>query len=125
MTAPLDARDGGAEQALCRVDREPFVLRADFARAEEARAVERAGCAADVFKDGGADGMQDGFRIFRMLERVERLEHSLEAACHVDAVVAVADLRVEIREIVFFAQDHLRDSLDGFREFRHDLQSPI
>ena len=105
VAALLDAGNRGAEELLEGGDVELRVLVADGRGLDEARAVEWAGGTADVVDEGLADRLEYGARLRRIVHFFDGVHRRLEAACHVDAVVAVGNLPVEVCQVILLGND--------------------
>ena len=116
LAAHLDALDARLEgrREFLRVDVRLTLERA--ARLHERRAVERAGGATDVRNERHADALEDGAEVL-VCELRQLLLDGREAAREVDAVVAVADGIVELREEFLLLLHALGDRLHDFYHF--------
>lgn len=63
--------------------------------------------------------MEDGTGGGGIIHFVNSFYGSLEAACHIDAVVAVADFGIECRQIIFLCDDGSRDGIESIFDPSH------
>src|SRR5215218_9277640 len=98
LTALLYAAEGGFQSLGSIFGRDLLLVPEGRRGAQEGGAVERAGGPSDLADQGHRDGFQYVGR-GRRVRALQTFERSLKAAVHVVAVVAVPDLRVELRQV--------------------------
>lgn len=59
----------------------------------------------DVADECLANRVEDRARLRRVVHLLDSIERGLEAAGHIDAVVAIGNLAVEIRQVIFLGDD--------------------
>ena len=112
LAARLDRLDRAANAVATSAM--PGSARASLPSVMNKRAVERAGRAADLHHQRHPDGLQR-FRQRLGSERPRVCQHGLEAALHVEAVIAVADRLIERGQLVGCVDHCVRDRLDQLR----------